>query len=77
MVQCVEVAGLDVARLAVIIARRIELARRTDGAVPWLDEAACARLISLYGDDLRAIVSRLYDVFQALDSARRVGAEEV
>jgi hypothetical protein len=40
MVQCVEVAGLDVARLAVIITRRIELARRADGAVPWLDEAA-------------------------------------
>jgi hypothetical protein len=40
-------------------------------------EQARRRLLDEHGDDLRAIMGRLYDVFQALDAPRCVRAEEL
>lgn len=77
IVQRVIVAGLDDARLDEILRRRIGLARRDEGPAPWVGEQARRRLLDEHGDDLRAIVGRLYDVFQALDSPRCVRAEEL
>jgi hypothetical protein len=66
--ETVRLRGLTVERLQAIVDRRIDWARRdADKPVPRLSEAALATLIARYGDDVRAIESHLYEVFQRLE----------
>lgn len=71
-VETVRLTGLDPARLAAILTRRLEWARRGPGPIPWLADDACARLVARFGDDVRAIEDHLYGVFQQLDQVRQV-----
>lgn len=64
--------GLSVTRLAQIVQRRIEWARRSPGPVPSVPDSEIAKLIGLYGDDLGAILSRLYTEFQELKEVSHV-----
>lgn len=59
-------------RLALIVERRIELARRGAGPVPTVDAAAVAWLVARFADDVRAAEQALYEVFQRLEGADRV-----
>jgi len=59
--------GMDAERLAAVLQRRIEAARRGPGPIPCLSHAAIAALLARFGDDLRAVESYLYDVFQAVE----------
>lgn len=63
--------GLTNERLAEIIQRRIEWARRGPGPLPEVSEATMTQLIDQYGDDLSAILARLYEDFQALERGKR------
>lgn len=65
--ESIHLKGLSVERLAMILEHRIEWARRDPGPVPTISIPAIAHLIDLYGDDLSAILSRLYDEFQSLE----------
>lgn len=53
-------------RLHSIVERRIECCRRGPGATPMPSTAQLASLLEEHGDDLRAILDRLYDALQAL-----------
>ncbi len=53
-------------RLEAIIASRIEAARRGPGELPRVGEAAVARLVDRFGDDVRGATFHLYEVFQTL-----------
>mgnify|MGYP000500927329 CR=1 FL=1 len=55
-----------------VMERRIEHCRRREGPVPHLDDVDVARLIALFGDDIRAMEHHLYDLFQALPGVCRV-----
>jgi len=59
--------GVTVDHLGLIIKRRIEWARRGPGPVPGVPESEITRLIQEYNGDTRAILSRLYEEFQALE----------
>jgi hypothetical protein len=63
----VRIKGITVEQLERIIQRRIEWARRDPGALPVVPVTEIAQLIGLYGDDLRGIFNRLYEVFQTLE----------
>jgi hypothetical protein len=63
----VRVGGLTPERLAAIVERRIEWARRGPGALPRVPAAAIDALIARFGDDLRAIEARLYEAFQVME----------
>lgn len=65
-VQTLRVGGIDVERLARILDRRLEWARRGPGPLPRFGCDACSRLIERFGDNLRAIEDYLYEVFQRL-----------
>lgn len=65
--ETVAVGGADTARVARIVERRIEWARRGPGPVPRLAEAAVEALVARHGDDVRAIEDHLYEVFQQLE----------
>lgn len=49
-----------------VLLRRIELARRNPGKLPSINLAATHKLQRDYGDNIRAIESHLYNVFQSL-----------
>lgn len=64
-----EVRGLSPAKLLAVCERRFALAARrpAPAAVPSLGPRAAEALIKRHGDNLRAILSELYDVVQGLD----------
>lgn len=59
-------AGLTPERLAQIVERRVEAARRGPGAVPQVPAESLSRLLSRFGEDLRGMEHHLYECFQAL-----------
>lgn len=66
-VRVVDVPGATGAsRVRAIVRRRLEWARRGDGAVPQVDWALLDRLIERHGHDLRRIVGTLYDHLEDL-----------
>jgi hypothetical protein len=71
-VRTVHVGGPDAAKLETILARRIEWARRGPGPVPSVPRPTVTALLDRHGDDLRAILAQLYDVFQTLPEVRLV-----
>jgi hypothetical protein len=64
--ETLELRGLTSTRLACIVDRRIEAARRGPGPVPYVPPASIESLRRACGDDVRAAERRLYDVFQDL-----------
>lgn len=60
-----------------VMEKRIEWARRDDGEVPHLSDAAIEWLLEHYEDNLRAMEHHLYEVFQNLDTVRRVRPEDL
>ncbi len=72
-VETVQVGGsLDAPRLASILNRRIDAARRGPGPVPWVTESTARAMIDRFGDDVRAIQWHAYDVFQTLRGVQNV-----
>jgi molybdopterin-guanine dinucleotide biosynthesis protein len=65
----VNIRGLPREKLDAILAARVEAARRGPGVLPRIPATQQQILIDRFGDDLRAIESLLYDVFQALTGA--------
>lgn len=65
------IAGLERARLATIVARRVGWAARPGGALVEVADARLDELIAEHGDDLRSIQDALYDEFEALRRDRR------
>ncbi len=59
--------GLTSDQLDRIIRRRIEWARRGPGPVPVITPQEIERLIDDYKDDVSAILSNLYEKFQAME----------
>jgi len=62
----IRLRGLTRERLAQIIERRLEWARRGTGPLPSLSATKITRLIEAYGDDVSAILACLYEEFQTL-----------
>jgi hypothetical protein len=62
----IRVGGVGTEKLGGIVARRIEWARRGPGEVPSVSTSAVRALLLRHGDDVRAIIGELYDVFQNL-----------
>jgi hypothetical protein len=62
----IRVGGVGTEKLGGIVARRIEWARRGPGEVPSVSTSAVSALLLRHGDDVRAIIGELYDVFQNL-----------
>ncbi len=73
----VRVGGVNVAELRAICAQRVEWARRAEGPVPVVSDAAGAALIREHSDDIRAMESHLYEVFQQLPSPSTIGREDI
>ena len=71
-VETVRLTGLEPERLTAIVARRVEAARRGAGTVPAVSPGGIRSLVERHGDDLRAILDRLYDAFQGLPEPRPV-----
>ena len=65
-------AGLDARRLGEICRRRIAWARRGPGPLPQVEPHTAQNLIDRFGDDVRAVESHLYDLFQNLTGIRNV-----
>lgn len=66
-VTTIEVGGqLDANRLQQLLERRIEFARRGEGSVPRVTRKAIDHLLLKFGNDVRAMEGRLYEVFQTL-----------
>lgn len=63
---------VDAPFLRQMVSRRLEWARRDDGAVPHVRDAALTALLDRYGDNLRAIEHHLYNVIQNLDTVRPI-----
>ncbi len=59
--------GLSRERLAQIIERRIEWARRGPGPLPNISALEITQLIEKYDDDLSTILASLYEEFQILE----------
>ena len=59
--------GLSQERLAEILARRLEAARRGAGAIPHFEPDTVTELLARFGDDVRAVDAYLYEVFQVLE----------
>ena len=66
-IRTVRIEGLGLAKLDAIIRARVEAARRGPGPLPRVELEQQQRLIQRFGDDLRAIESHLYDLFQQLE----------
>jgi len=72
-VETVEVGGgLDANRLAEILNRRIEAARRGPGRLPRVTPPTARAMIDRFGDDVRAIQWHVYDLFQSLPGIQDV-----
>ena len=69
----IHLSGMTAERLARIIERRLEWARRGPGPLPRLSDSKIARLIAAYGDDLSAILGCLYEEFQTLQGGGNHG----
>lgn len=69
-IHTVRVGGVGAEKLAAIVARRIDWARRGPGPVPSVSRSALTALQTRHRDDVRGIIGELYDVFQTL---REVG----
>jgi hypothetical protein len=69
----IRLSGLSPERLAEIIERRLEWARRGPGPLPQVSAAEIDRLIATYDDNLSAILGRLYDEFQTLEAGGKDG----
>ncbi len=65
--ETVELRGLSAEKLASIIESRIEASRRGPGPIPRVHDDAIHLLIEEFGDNIRAIEGRLYEIFQRLD----------
>jgi hypothetical protein len=72
----IRLSGLPPERLAEIIDRRLEWARRGPGPLPEVSPSKIAWLIATYGDNLSAILGRLYDEFQTLEAGGKDGASD-
>lgn len=72
----IHLSGMTPERLTQIIDRRLEWARRGPGPLPRLSPSRIGGLIETYGDDLSAILGRLYEEFQALDRGGRYGGPD-
>ena len=71
--ELIALSGLDVARLHESIEQRIACARREEGQpVPTVGLQACTDLIARFGDDLVAIHTYLYDLFQRMKEVQDV-----
>ncbi len=70
--ETVNLRGLPPTKLKRIIERRIEWARRGPGPVPNVPESGIGKLIKIYGDDLVAILARLYDEIQVMKEISNV-----
>jgi hypothetical protein len=64
----VRLEGNTIENIDLIIQRRIEWARRSPGPVPAVSRDEIARLIKAYNSDTRAILARLYEEFQTLET---------
>lgn len=64
--------ALTAQRLADLLARRIEFARRAAGPLPQLTPASINSMLAAHGSDVRAIEGHLYHVFQNLKEPGRV-----
>jgi hypothetical protein len=64
--------GLCARRLREIVVRRVEAARRAPGPIPQLRMETAQAMIDRFGDDVRAILGHLYDVFQDLPGIQDV-----
>jgi hypothetical protein len=60
---------VDAERLSALIERRVEVARRAPGAVPRVPMPSVRALLDRHGDDVRAVVTDLYERFQRLPGA--------
>lgn len=76
--ECVSIRleGLSAGKLAEILARRMEWARRGPGPLPGFTSERIERLIADFGDDLAAIQSHLYEEFQAMEEVGRDDARD-
>lgn len=63
-VATVRVEGLEVEHLLAIVGRRLRWARAAPGPVPELDRESARRLVERFGDDLRALLDHLYELYQ-------------
>ena len=61
------VGGTSIDRLAQIVERRLESARRGPGPIPRIPRASLQALVDRFGDDVRAIEHELYERIQGLD----------
>ncbi len=59
------ISGLDSDGLRAIVANRLAWAADGCCRLPALDHATAERLVARFGDDLRALLDHLYDIFQA------------
>ncbi len=59
--------GLGEEKLTEIVTLRLEHARRSKGAIPYLDSNAIKTLIERFDDNIRSIEGYLYEVFQDLE----------
>ncbi len=72
-VETIEVAAqTSPERIADVIDRRIESARRSPGPLPGVCTATIARLFEEYGDNVRGMEHHLYEVFQNLKEVQDV-----
>lgn len=70
----IHLSGITAERLAQIIERRLEWARRGPGPLPHLSASKIIELIEAYDDNLSAILGCLYEEFQALPRGGNDGA---
>ena len=60
--------GMDTDRLRQILEKRLESCRRSEGTIPYFEEASLTALIRRFGDDLRSMEEYLYHLFQNLNA---------
>jgi hypothetical protein len=72
----IHLSGMTAERLAQIIERRLEWARRGPGPLPDLGASRITELIETYEDDLSAILGRLYEDFQRLQDGGSDGTPD-
>lgn len=65
--ETLRLAGLSQEKLALVIERRLQWARRGPGRIPQITKSTMDTLLRRWGDDLRAILDALYDAVQDLE----------
>ncbi len=71
-VEVVEVGGVDAPRLRAILERRLEWARRGEGAIPWFEDEDIEALLARFGDDVRSMEGELYELVQGMVEVGRI-----